>query len=269
MGKILRTEIKRSLTGLGFLLSVISGIIFVLYRNYGIYSQDRKFEDMGYYLSFSKLTFYDRCMLGYLDGTVLYIFYVLGIIVALPFGISYYRDRKKGVIKNICVRTEKKYYLLSKYIAVFLSGGIVAAMSLIADLLIVRLYNPIDFLRINGRVLSCITEWNVFIIDHLYVSAAIFIFLWFLYGGALATTSLLAATFSDNFFTIQLTPFFVMMVFFYLPSFIGGNSQRYFPFAFLTLFGDSNPFIAIGFSSIIIIVTFSIFMGINVRKDIL
>lgn len=269
MRNILKIEIKRALTGWGFLLSLIPGMVCVLYKNYQIYAQNSKFEGMGYYLSFNKRTFFDTWMLGYLDSTVLYMFYFLGIIVALPYGISYYQDRKKGIIKNICVRTEKKKYLLSKYIAVFLSGGIAAAIPVIIDFLIVRLYNPIDFLRISGTVLNSITEWNVFIIDHLYLSAVIFVLLWFVFGGALATTSLMAATFADNFFTIQLTPFFVMMVLFYLPTVIGGNSQRFFPFAFLTLFGNSNPFIALGFSLVIVFLTFIVFISRSIRKDIL
>lgn len=269
MRKILKIEIKRALTGWGFLLSLIPGMGCVLYKNYQIYAQNSKLENMGYYLSFSKSTFYNTWILGHLDSTVLYMFYFLGIIVALPYGISYYQDRKKGIIKNICVRTEKNKYLISKYIAVFLSGGIAAAIPVIIDFLIVRLYNPFDFLRINGTVLNSITEWNVFIIDHLYLSAVIFAVLWFVFGGALATTSLMAATFADNIFTIQLTPFFIMMVLFYMPTVIGGNSRKYFPFSFLTLFGDSNPFIAIGFSLVIIVITFAIFTGKGLRRDIL
>ena len=98
---------------------------------------------------------------GYLDGSTIYYFYFIGIIVALPFGISYVRDKNSGYIKNICNRVEKKKYLKAKFISTFISGGCTAVIPLIIDFLIVRLIIPIDcFEDIKGTVLNGITDWN-------------------------------------------------------------------------------------------------------------
>lgn len=273
MTKVLKMELNRAFHGIGMLAACILGTGCIFYQVIPIIKKwiesVRIWEIMDAHDTWTRGGFYVFWLPSYFDGATLYYFYFLGIIAALPFGISYYRDKKSGVIKNICNRTEKKTYLTAKYIAVFLSAGTAAVLPLIIDFLAVKLIIPVDCFEVGGNVLSANTEWHAFLLDHPYLSAVIILLLWFLFSGALGTICLMVSSVSNNFFSIQLMPFFVMMVLFYLPTFLPVKYGRYFPLYFLTLFGRGNPLIAVVESAVILAVTYSVFLTVEAKRDIL
>lgn len=273
MRGILIVECKRAIHSIGMIVAVLMGIGCVVYQIIPIINKMCESEKMlsqyDYYISYTRGGFYNYWLPGYLDGSTIYFFYFIGILVALPYGISYYNDKKSGVIKNICNRVNKKKYLNAKFFSVFFSGGIVAVIPLIVDFLIVRLIIPMDNFDIEGTCLNAITEWHVFIVDHPYISMGIFLLMWFIFSGALATISLMVSSFSNNFFSIQLSPFFFMMLLFYLPTFLADGYEKFFPFYFLSLFGKGNPLICMVETLLILIVTYSVFVIGESKKDIL
>ena len=239
MIRILKMELKRGFDSIGTIVSLLMGFACIFYKNYVLFSQDYKMEkwikeshDTSYYM-FSKCTFYNRWIVAYIDPSMLYIFYFLGIIVALPFGISYYNDRKKGLIKNICTRVGKGKYLSAKFVSVFVTGGTVAAVPIFIDFLMSKLSYPYDFMNLNGTNLSAYSKWGIFVIDHIYISAFLYILVWFLFGGLLATVSLLVSVIADNVFTVQLTPFFLMLILFYIPMYFPQKYSKFFPYYFM------------------------------------
>lgn len=274
MYKILKTEINKAFHNKGMFLSLCLGIGCVSYQLFTIINRIIEMEKAAklydLYNGFATGGFYPYWLVSYLDPATIYYFYFLGIMVALPFGASYFLDKNNGIIKNICTRTEKKKYLNAKYISVFLSGGFVAVIPLIIDLLIIKLIRPIDcYEEFAGSVLNSLTEWNVFIIDNPYLAAGIILVTWFVFAGSLATISLMTSAFSNNIFTIQLTPFLVMMVLYYMPTFLKPENNRYFPFYFLTLFGKGTPIIGIIESALIMMITYLVFYRVEMKKDIL
>ena len=71
------------------------------------------------------------------------IFYMaIPILATLPFGSSFYDDINRGYARNVCVRAKKKYYLIAKYIAVFVSGGCVVAIPMVFSFLISSMFLP-------------------------------------------------------------------------------------------------------------------------------
>ena len=64
------------------------------------------------------------------------------ILATLPFGSSFYDDINRGYARNVCVRAKKKYYLVAKYIAVFVSGGCVVAIPMVLSFLISSIFLP-------------------------------------------------------------------------------------------------------------------------------
>lgn len=64
------------------------------------------------------------------------------ILATLPFGSSFYDDINRGYARNVCVRAKKKYYLIAKYIAVFVSGGCVVAIPMAFSFLISSMFLP-------------------------------------------------------------------------------------------------------------------------------
>ena len=272
MKRIFKLEYERATHNLGMLIALILGIGCIFYQIIPVLCRIMESRNQlnGVYTSFTRGGFYVLWLPSYLDGSTIYYFYFLGIIVSLPYGISYIYDRKSGYIKNVCNRVEKKKYLLAKYLSVFNSGGIVAVTPLIIDFLIVKLIIPIDcFEDIKGTVLNGITDWNVFIIEHPYIAMVIFLLMWFAFGGALATISLMISCFSDNYFTVQLMPFFFMMILFYMPSYLPDTYAKFFPFYFLSMLGKGNPII--GFMETMAIVAVTFFFGVifEKRKDTL
>lgn len=271
MTKMIKEELKRGYDTIGLILSLLMGFGCIIYKNYVLLSHDFKmqkyFRNYQGYVIFNKGNFYCRWLYSYIDPSMLYLFYFMGIIAALPYGVSYYQDKKKGIIRNICIRTEKSHYLSAKYLAVFFTGGTVVALPLVLDLLISKLSYPYDFIRLLGTPLNGVSDWMRFTIDHIYVAALLVILLWFLFGGFLATVSLVVSCVADNVFTIQLIPFLLMLVLFYIPGMLPFSYRRYFPFNFLRINND----IVQAFLEVILlsILTFLSFFVIEKRKDIL
>lgn len=53
----------------------------------------------------------------------------------MPYAVTYLSDIKSGIIKNYVTRTAKFNYLAAKYIAVFVTGGVVVVMPLLINYL--------------------------------------------------------------------------------------------------------------------------------------
>ena len=76
----------------------------------------------------------------YLQQNIFYM--AIPILATLPFGSSFYDDINRGYARNVCVRAKKKYYLVAKYIAVFVSGGCVVAIPMVLSFLISSIFLP-------------------------------------------------------------------------------------------------------------------------------
>ena len=55
---------------------------------------------------------------------------LIPILAAMPYAVTYLSDIKSGIIKNYISRTAKINYLVAKYMAVFITGGIVIILPL-------------------------------------------------------------------------------------------------------------------------------------------
>lgn len=127
MLKILKCEIKRGFCNYMFLISLlISGALVIWYSLQRIPScveWNASFFDEMTYDKFLEVSYTN--WIGshniYMQQNILYL--IIPFLAEIPFGNSFYMDINQGYIKNICTRTSKSHYLISKYIAVFLSGG--------------------------------------------------------------------------------------------------------------------------------------------------
>lgn len=265
MKKILKIELGRALNGIGMILGTIIGVASIIYQLMPIIERELNME----YIYEINGGFYSYWLPRYLDGSTIYYFYFIGIIAALPYGISYYKDKKSGIIKNICNRVDRHKYIMAKYIATFVSGGLAVTIPIVVDFFAIKLICPVDSFVACGEMLRATSEGMVFIVDHPYIAAIILTFAWFIFGGALATVSLVVSTITNNFFTIQLSPFFIMLILFYLPTLLPTEYNCFFPFYFLTLFGQVNFKISFGISILFAIVTFAIYTKMEINKDII
>ena len=132
---------------------------------------------------------------------------ILPVLSALPFGVSFYLDKKSGYIKNLFIREEKGDYLWAKYIVTFMSGGIVSAfpilVNFIGNAMVLPFFSPIRGCALFGVAPD--------LLDEVYYSAPVLYilcicFIYFLIGGLLATMCLCVTYWVDIIFLVQLFP---------------------------------------------------------------
>lgn len=272
MKQMISFEFKRGIRSLGCRISFLFACLFMIWQNiYPTLYSRYHMSKIGMYITKTGKNIYSTRWYpaSNVSESMFYYFYFYGLLVALPFGVSYFLDRKKGYIKNICNRTSRSKYLISKYIAVFLTGGIVSSVPVILDFLVFRLIQPYDSIDLGvACVLSGRTTWEIFIIDHMYLGAIAIFLVWFVFGGALATLSLFASTFSQNVFFIQLFPFFSMMLVYYLPQ-LSKTGSGYLPVNFLRVSSKGIPTKAFMVSLCIVCITFVLFFFRERKRDVL
>ncbi|MBE5939997.1 MAG: hypothetical protein E7266_06320 [Lachnospiraceae bacterium] len=137
------------------------------------------------------------------------------LLVAIPYGYSYYRDKKTGYIKNLFTRSEKKNYLVSKYIVTFFSGGVVLALpwlvSFIGNLMFLPYIKPIagsHLFPMGGTVM-----WSELFYSFPSLYILVFCTRCFIIGGLLACMCLSATYIVNGIFLVELFPFIFVTVF--------------------------------------------------------
>ena len=153
------------------------------------------------------------------------LFYLLlPLMAALAFGWSYCAERKSGYIKNIAVRTDKKNYYLAKYVAVFIAGGAVVAIPLLANFhtvaCFIPAYTPDVFYNIYYSMHYHFLSELFYTVPLLYV--AIILVLDFVFAGLIATVSLAVSFFIKNRYAVVLLPFLLLLGIHFLQSVLMG-----------------------------------------------
>ena len=144
--KMIRYELSRAFTTLGFKLSILIGAIIALshFLLEGLPSA-LKLEE---YVARNKGMIYPGWLYSQWMGgnsssiqSFLY-FLILPLLAALPYADSFYSDATGGYLGELCTRVHRVHYLIGKYIAVFLSGAIAAVFPLILNFLLSSFVYP-------------------------------------------------------------------------------------------------------------------------------
>ena len=135
----------------------------------------------------------------------------LPMLCALPHNTSFVSDCAWGYGSQVTVRGGWRKYLAAKYLAVFLSGAVVAVLPLAFDFLSTNLFLPAVMPQ-AGMGLAPIGEESF--LGALYFSNPVLYLLFYLgmdglFYGLFNTLCLAAAVFFRNRFAVQLTPFLV------------------------------------------------------------
>lgn len=137
-------------------------------------------------------------------------FYLIWPILAtLPFGWSYFQERKSGLYNQIVTRGGAGSYIVAKYLAVFTGGGIGAALPVLFNLLANALVlpyaipNSLDPLGpiVNGHFLSALYFTNPWLHGIIWCGVT------FLFGGVTAGLCFLLGTRPRFTLVVLLTPF--------------------------------------------------------------
>ncbi len=140
--------------------------------------------------------------------------FVWPILAAMPYGWSYYQERRKGAYNQVAPRCGVKVYFLSKYIAVFVSGGVVIAVPFLFNLLVNALILPYCVPKVISSLVMIFD--GHFLSEVFYTSPWLHALIWccvvFLFGGAVACLSFLAGTKPGLQVMVILSPFAVLVL---------------------------------------------------------
>lgn len=146
-------------------------------------------------------------------------FTLLPVGAALPFGWSYYAERKSGYLKNIATRIDKKQYFACKAIAAFVSGTLVVLIPLLANILLVSAFVPMAEPFVGYTFYNHVhfgSLWADLLFTHPALYTALYVLLDGLYGGIFALLSFACAFFVNNVFLVAFLPFLSMLALGYM-----------------------------------------------------
>lgn len=205
MRQMIKNECKRSIFSRGMLCSLILGLGIVLWFEYSVilgktmgFSGNDWCPDSLFYKWIGACEFPVQSFL---------FFFVIPLLAVLPGGASLHEDMKSGYIQSVILRSSRKKYLLSKYIGVFISGGIAVVLPLLVSLFITAMKYPA--LKPEPIVI-CLYPYSM--LNHMFYThpglfLAILLILDFLMSGAIATVSLLFSFFTNHKVITLIIPF--------------------------------------------------------------
>ena len=227
MKAILKTELSKSLKNKYFIITlVMASIICIL----GAINRINEYNVMLNYIEADKAAHGSEIFKNpYLPADSLFTYWIGGeytslyfslyyllvpLFAAFPYGWSYFMERKKGYIKNVFTRTNKKSYFLSKYIAVFVAGGLAVVLPLLLNFLLTSCFIPArmpDVLYDTYMGVDFLQMWSSLFYTHPFVYIGLYMILNFVFGGLIASLCLVITFVIKNRIAVVLIPFFIML----------------------------------------------------------
>lgn len=141
------------------------------------------------------------------------LYFVWPILVSMPFGWSYCQERRSGVYDQIVLRRNHMIYFVSKYIAVFVSGGIALALPVFLNLMVNALICPALIPNVND-FLAMVFDGN-FLSQIYYTNPWLYSLIWcgmeFLWGGTAACLCFVVGAKPRLQVIVILTPFVILV----------------------------------------------------------
>lgn len=143
-----------------------------------------------------------------------YLFYLVWpVLAAMPFGWSYLQERRGGLYNQLVSRMGRNPLYVAKYIAVFISGGLVVAVPVLFNLLVNAMFCP----YVLPNILNMLHISDGYFLSELYFTVPwAYALIWcgvdFLFGGAAAGLCFVVGTRLRLQVMTILTPFVLLMV---------------------------------------------------------
>lgn len=136
-------------------------------------------------------------------------FLILPLLAALPYADSLFQDFKNNFINVICTKTDRKKFLICRYLAVFLSGGIVSIAPLITNLLLTMTVLPCVKPEITSYLSMTVphTSFVGLYMHSIWLFIFISLFIIFVHGGVIAGFSLVTAYYLNHRLPVLFAPF--------------------------------------------------------------
>ena len=282
MRPILLMEIKKAYKNKLFLLSMLTASLIALYAAVFSIISYHKYVNAdsasaaltGYALNpeLPGITLFTNWIgADHISPAASLFYLLLPLIASLGYGWSYCSEVKSGYIKNVVTRTSKKNYFLSKYIAVFLSGGTVVAAPILLNIAVVSLFVPAIKPDVFYDVYYAEHPWST-LTPLFYAHPVIYMLLkiiaTFIFAGLISELCICVSFLSKNKFVTVFFPLFLFLFINYLSNTIG-NIPQISPIQFLH---TGKVYVSLGivlFEGIVLfILSFSITMIRGKKNDI-
>lgn len=209
MKQMLKIELERAFRGAGFKVALLIGcaISLMQFINMGVRNAMNPLE----FYTYNGLDMPYNLVYTWMGGTfnLYYTVYVriLPILVTIPYAVTYYTDKRSGIIKNYYIRTKKINYLTAKIIAVFLTGGVVSILPLFINFVSTSAIVPTLVWPSSSTGVIANAMWSSIYYSNIYLYYLLYFILEFICGGLLATVSLMISFWVNNAFIVLLFPF--------------------------------------------------------------
>lgn len=197
-------------------------------------------------------------------------FFLLPLLVCIPFADSLFSDRRGGYARSIVTRVPQRHYYAAKTVSVFLAAAAVAVVPLILDLLVTALFFP-AIIPIPAAGTFPIFEYSMWS-DLYYASPFLYIACYLaliaLFSGLIATAALVFGYLAANRFLVLLAPFTLCVFADFMLGSLGGWWFQFSPLNFLRPDqpgAASFPIVAAEF--IVLAVAFGSFLIVRARRD--
>lgn len=134
------------------------------------------------------------------------------ILAAMPYADAYAQEHRTGISSQMIARTSTRAYFLSKYVAIFVTGGIAVTVPAVVDLLGCALISPTIKVAANAVEVRNSYFLSRLFFTHPWGYVAAWIPIIFLWGGVTAGLALLVGDRFRNKVFVLLFPFAVYCV---------------------------------------------------------
>ncbi|SCM90503.1 hypothetical protein [Bacillus mycoides] len=266
MKNLLVLNLKQAFFSKRFLLIVIFSIFlnaFHYYSSIYINMVDKWFDKDLLTLSYRWIGF---------SNIGSFLFLLMPLISVIVFSDSYLLEKKTGFLNGIYTRVSRNKYIFSKYISVFITGGVSFILPLLINLIIVSGTLPIIPPSNPDSGLTPINMNHMF--ADLYFSSPVgyiclYLFIDFLFAGVFAILALTVSVFVRQVFVVLLVPFLLNIV-------LGVSLESIIPQIIPTFLVDPQQpilnnkpiFLLVEFLLLLVISLFFYFWGVKKHEQI-
>jgi len=274
---MIKIELKRAFANRAYLLALCIGLGIVIWhlfieviplsKDYDMYYQQILTMTDNVYPSTVFRDWFGSSMHHYsIVGSNLF-FFILPLLICIPYVGSYYSDRSSGYAANVVVRTKSSKYYTAKLLAIFLSAASIAVIPLVFSLFVASLFIPAIVPEVTTFSYPIVVK--NFWADIFYNAPALYFALYFtliaVTTGLLALLGAVIAHFVGHVLFSLLTPFAVCTFYSYL---LGAFSlSHYSPTAFMRPTQPLAPDLAwVLFTVAVLAIGQGIFFFLKLRK---
>lgn len=223
MSKAIKVEMWKSIHNVYFFIALAVGFALVLCNVYETYTavQEITMNCIDAQSVGVPITNFTGCSLfvwwiannGFNFGST-YFYLIWPILAAMPFGWSFAQESRNGCIYQYITRSNRKKYLAAKYVAIFVSGGLVISLPVLADLLINATICPDDSLLFMNALTTIENSsfLSTLFYTHPWVHSLIWCVIEFFWGGSVAVLSFVGGAKLRFSVTAILIPFVILYV---------------------------------------------------------